>query len=509
MGQGFGQWGWRAGASLLALSATPAWADEQTGGASSGTPERGEIVVYGERQQDVFAGLMAETELDENDIAAYGFDTISDLLNEIAGEVDASGDGPVVLINGQLTNGINDIADLPTEAATRVQILPTAAAARLGQSPSRRVINLVIKPNLNQYTGSAQAALSTRGDSFRGEAELNLLKLVENNRRSLVLKAQRVDPLFESERHIRPDISGIPYDVAGNVVGLGAVGSEIDPALSTLAGITVTAAGTQPGVLVPTLASFVPFANIPRLAGAGFARTLFDSQNVYSANANITQRFGPRTTLALTARLEQSEGEGFSGLAPALVTLSPTSPFWPFGRNVGVAYLVGERCAATIGRLRLPSARLLVAEPVTLCSRRAQTSFIVSAGPKATAITTLLHCRPRWQQAQPAPSLRSIRHCSVAYAPTYRKAAATTAISRQRQAAPCSNFPPAKCGFPRVLGGGSTDFPPPHVERALTATIVSVAAKWAHKRTSRFLCCRGEESTSARSRQISPRESAT
>ena len=132
-----------------------------------GTPEverdDRELIVIGQRP-DIFLGILPENELDENDIAAYGFNTIGDLVQEVSRELDPTGEGPVVLINGQLTNGIGDIADLPTEAASQIQVLPATVSARLGQSPSRRVINVVVRPDLAQITVNAEAGLATRGD---------------------------------------------------------------------------------------------------------------------------------------------------------------------------------------------------------------------------------------------------------------------------------------------------------------------------------------------------------
>ncbi|MHA6334565.1 hypothetical protein ACXYL9_12910 [Qipengyuania sp. CAU 1752] len=302
---------------------------------------QGEIVVIGERQRDLFAGLVAESEFDENEIAAYGFDTIGDLLDQIASEVDISGQGPVVLINGQLTNGIMDIADLPSEAVSKIQILPSIVAARLGQSPTQRVINIVIKPDLVQVTTNAKGELTTRGDVFRGEGELNLLKLENNNRRSLVLRVQRGDPLFESQRQILPDTSGIPFSTSGNVVGAGGNG-EIDPALSLLVGRPVIIAGVPIGVSQPGLAQFAATAGLANPTDTAPFRSLIDERDQYSANANLTQRYNRTTALSLSGRVEHTTTSGLSGLSSSLFTLPATSPFSPFGRDVLVAVALGE-----------------------------------------------------------------------------------------------------------------------------------------------------------------------
>jgi iron complex outermembrane receptor protein len=305
------------------------------------TADERQIVVIGQRPE-VFVGITPETELDENDIAAYGFNSIGDLIQEISREVDPSGEGPVVLLNGQLTNGINDIADLPTEAASQIQVLPSTVSARLGQSPSRRVINVVIKSDLAQITGNVETGLATRGDAWRGQGEINLLKLDDGNRRSVVFRAQRADGLLEKDRGILPDTTGTPFDTLGNVIGFAGFGTEIDPALSALAGMLVTVAGVPVGVSSPTLAQFAANANRAHAGGGGAYRSLADAAESYSLNGNITERLDADTTISSTARLERSYGDGLNGLFAALLRVPTMSPFSPFGSDVSLAAGLGE-----------------------------------------------------------------------------------------------------------------------------------------------------------------------
>ena len=201
MGYILGRWALRAGVSALAVAATPAWADEQGGGNTNAKPRSGEIVVFGERQRDVFAGIVADTELNENDIAAYGFNTVGELIEQVGMETDGSTEGPVILINGQPSNGLTDVSDLPSEAVSKIQVLPRGAGTRVGQSASRRVINVVIKPNLQQVTGNANSRLTTRGDALAVDGEANLLRLSEGNRMSLVLRAPRRSSARKRTRH--------------------------------------------------------------------------------------------------------------------------------------------------------------------------------------------------------------------------------------------------------------------------------------------------------------------
>jgi len=192
------------GLAVILCLASPAAADTEPPAAADDT-----IVVIGERPA---ADLRADSEIDENGIAAYGVDTVGDLLGVIAGETDPSGEGPVILINGQPAGGIDEVADLPTEAVARIQLLSRSAAATLGQRPTRRVVNIVIRPDHRQLTLGATGRLATAGQGRQGEGSANYLKLVKGNRRSLVLRLSETDRLDEADR----DIVSAPDEVAAN-----------------------------------------------------------------------------------------------------------------------------------------------------------------------------------------------------------------------------------------------------------------------------------------------------
>ena len=305
-------------------------------------PQTGDrsILVIGNRS-DLQISVIAQSELDENDIAAYGFDTIGDLIAQVAREVDLAGDGPVVLINGQATNGISDIADLPTEAATAIQVLPSSVSARLGYAPSRPVINVQIKPDLRQVTANVETGWSTRMDAWRGRAEANLLSLKNFNRRSLVLGVKRDDGLLESDRSVAPPTLGLPYDVVGNVLGGSGTGTEIDPALSSIVGQLTTLAGVPANADAPTLAQFAALANNANLTDQSGFRSLTNTSETFSLNANVTQRLDGDTTISNTVRVDHTIGSGLIGLAPALLVVPASSPFSPFSTDVQLARLVG------------------------------------------------------------------------------------------------------------------------------------------------------------------------
>lgn len=330
-----------------ALAAAFVLAGPARAGEQDDTPQAapGEIVVYGERLRDLFAGILADDEIGENDIAAYGFDTVGELINEVAREADNGNEGPVILINGEQTNGLSDVSDLPTEAVTRIQILPRGSATRLGQSASRRVINVVIKRDLRQVTGNTNTRMTTRGDALAVDGEANLLRLHEGNRTTLVLRARKADPLLESQREIAPDVSGIPFDLTGNVIAAAGLGQEIDPLLSALAGLPVTVAGIPESGAPTALGDFARTANMPNASDLGAFRSLQSEAEGYSVNANLTRRLDPDTTSSLTGRLEHTLGRSLNGAPTASLFLPVGSPFSPFSKDVVVARAFGDALA--------------------------------------------------------------------------------------------------------------------------------------------------------------------
>src|SRR5690606_31761232 len=84
---------------MAAASPTPAPGDNEI-------IELDELVVIGTDGRRV-EGLVIETDLGEADLAAYGADSVGDLLTMLTADVDGTEEGPVVLVNGAPANGVN------------------------------------------------------------------------------------------------------------------------------------------------------------------------------------------------------------------------------------------------------------------------------------------------------------------------------------------------------------------------------------------------------------------
>jgi len=126
------------------------------------------IVVTADRRGEAL--VAAETELGEEEIGIYGADSIQQLLERIAPEIDGSGELPELVINGKRVDPAA-IRAFPPEVLARLAILSPEAAARYGFDPGKRVVNLVLKENYASWNGVASASAATRGG--RRGARLN------------------------------------------------------------------------------------------------------------------------------------------------------------------------------------------------------------------------------------------------------------------------------------------------------------------------------------------------
>jgi hypothetical protein len=104
--------------------------------------------------------------MDEEDIAAYGVNSISDLLDAISPQT-GTGRGrgatmPVILVNGQRITSFRELRDYPPEAIRRIEILPEEVALRFGYSPDQRVVNFILKDHFKSKVGEIEFAEPTR-----------------------------------------------------------------------------------------------------------------------------------------------------------------------------------------------------------------------------------------------------------------------------------------------------------------------------------------------------------
>ncbi|WP_448502803.1 TonB-dependent receptor [Sphingomonas sp.] len=293
------------------------------------------IVVTGARERGSVVGdVPPEQQLSPADIRAFGVNSIAELLSELSPQTGSGrgrgGEAPVVLLDGRRISGFREIRDIPTEAILRVDILPEEVALKYGYSANQRVVNFVLRPRFRSITGELAASAPTEGGSASGDAGVTYLRINRAGRLNVDLRATAESRLLESERNLLPNPSGLPFDLAGNVVAADGV-SEIDPALSALAGQPVTVAPVTGAN--PALGDFVGPANITDLSPF---RTLRPSRQGVRANAVLARTIFGDVAATATLGFDFSDNSALLGLPSADLVLAADSPFSPFANDVRV-----------------------------------------------------------------------------------------------------------------------------------------------------------------------------
>ncbi len=193
-------------------------------------------------------------------------------------------------------------------------------------------MNFITKRHFRQIEAKASAGSSTDWGSATEKADLGMTRLHDDSRLTVNLEYRHTDSLYQSDRHVLPD-PDIPFDAIGNITGLN--GGEIDPALSVLAGQTVTIAPV-PGTPSDraTLAGFAAGANRPHLFDLGPYATLAPRNDTFKADAVIADRIGGTLAGSLSLSAEQSRDGALGGPATARLIVPDTNPFSPFAEPV-------------------------------------------------------------------------------------------------------------------------------------------------------------------------------
>jgi iron complex outermembrane receptor protein len=333
-----------------ALAAQPVSSGPATSGPTTSAPSRqpsvdqsepeAEIVVTGQRQRGAVVGdIPPDLQIGPAEIRSYGVSSLADLLDELAPQTTSGrgrgGDAPVVLLNGHRISGFSEIRDIPVEAIARVDILPEEVALKYGYRADSKVVNIVLRQRFRAVTGELAGRTSTEGGHDNPTANGNLLRINKDGRFNVALDYQHNDALLDSQRDILEALPRRPYDLTGNV-GAVAGGTEIDPALSALAGQRVTVAGVPAGLgSGARLSDFAATAN--RANGTDLApyRTLLPETQQASINTVLNRNFG-RVGATVNGRFQLNESDSRVGLASAAFNLPEGNPYSPFGNDVSV-----------------------------------------------------------------------------------------------------------------------------------------------------------------------------
>ncbi|MBN8528870.1 MAG: TonB-dependent receptor [Caulobacterales bacterium] len=286
------------------------------------------------RRGAVIGDIQPDLVLDESMIATYGASTIGELLAAIEPLTQSNrgrgGGQPILLVNGRRISGFREIANIPTEAIERTEILPEEVALSYGYRADQRVVNFVLKPSFRSTQVQGSVRVPTQGGRTSLNGETGLFTVNGGARWNVDIGGSRDTALFEDERDIARD-AGLPFSRLGTVGGLLA-GGEIDPALSGLVGSTVTTA------LAPTTAAAGPVGLSGFAPGAGQRvaedatawRTLLPRREEARLNASMTRGLSQNTNGTFRLGLTDSSSLSYLGLPGVTLTLPGPNIYSPF-----------------------------------------------------------------------------------------------------------------------------------------------------------------------------------
>ena len=340
-----------AGQGAPPVAQDPGPDDARPSGAAS--PEDADYVLpdidVAGRRGRVQGDIEPEVTLTADQLIAYGATNIAELLTALEpltrSNRGRSDSGPLVLLNGRRTSGFQEIRTIPFEAIERTEILPEEAALAYGFAADQRVVNIVLKANFSQANAEAVYRAPTQGGRNSAEVKGGYFSIVGGSRLNVSLERQHDTALFESERDIRRDPGGQPFDRVGNVTG-SPNGAEIDPALSALAGETVTVAA-NPGVSNPTLADFADGANTTRTGDLNSYRTLLPRGDETTLNASLARDLSETLKGTISLNLVDQTSFSYLGLPGLSLTVGAGENGSPFSQDVTVYRYVDDPFALT------------------------------------------------------------------------------------------------------------------------------------------------------------------
>lgn len=142
-----------------------------------------------------------EIELTEDDIGIYGADSIHELLERIAPEIDGTQEAPELVINGKRVDP-GTIKAFSPEVLARLAILSPEAAARYGFEPGKRVVNLVLKKRFESWNGEGAVTMATRGGRWGERLSAGRFLVAGDLRWNVRASASHESRLLKSERNV-------------------------------------------------------------------------------------------------------------------------------------------------------------------------------------------------------------------------------------------------------------------------------------------------------------------
>lgn len=297
------------------------------------------LTIQADPRGKVEGAIEPEIELNEAEIQSFGAASIGELLTMLTPQTTSTrgrdgGGGPVMLVNGRRISGFQEIQGIPPEAIEKFQVLPEEVALSYGYKADQRVVNIILKKNYNALQTQAMAWVATDGGRVVPNLSGNRVHIDGDRRWNLDVQLQHDPYLLEKDRDIVRTPNGQPFDLVGNIGGVG--GAEIDPALSAAAGSTVAYAGVPSLALTGRagLADYVSGANRYNTGDLTRDRSLLSQVDKATVRGAYSRDINKQTQLTLSGNLEDTSSRALLGLPGVTFTLPAGNPFSPFSRAV-------------------------------------------------------------------------------------------------------------------------------------------------------------------------------
>lgn len=196
----------------------PAAAGDTTPGDEDGGDIANEIIVTAQNVRgQVDTAIPPVQELSEEDIAAYGAGSITDLIAALAPQT-SSGRGrgsgpPALLINGVRVSSFREMANFPPESIKKVEILPEEVALKYGFSADQRLINIILKDNFASRVAEAEYSQPWAGGTSTEQLEGTMLRISGPSRMNIHAEWSGTSLLTEAERGV---VQSTPDPLAGD-----------------------------------------------------------------------------------------------------------------------------------------------------------------------------------------------------------------------------------------------------------------------------------------------------
>ena len=194
------------------------------------------------------------------------------------------------------------------------------------------MINFVLKDRFRAFTGELRGEFPTIGDGQKGEARASFIRKQGKNRWSLDGSASHRARILESDREIPTNSDDDFLSPLGNVEPI-ISGTQIDPALSALAGTPVVLAGVPASAIssVPALEDFAQSGG--NQINSQHFRTLAGTEQTLSVGAAYALALSSDIGATLSANLDLAKSDHLLGVGEIALNLPAMSSFSPFASD--------------------------------------------------------------------------------------------------------------------------------------------------------------------------------